>query len=135
MKIKEAMRQVRIKMNRYEREGWELFSYFHKEFMYSSEEWKVVKTSKSKEANLLISSVVTRLNKLENKLYEEQQKSIKERENIISGIEVIKKCLNDMNVNTEKTDYSRKSNKELMDILDGVCKVRNDLISLQQTKN
>lgn len=128
MTMKKAYRELLVMIRRYEREGVELWHWSKREFLFKSEAYKKLDTTKNKYYKTFIFKIIDRMNKLEKDFDKFQEKIKKERNEIITAIEVMKTYVN----YTVNIDYDNKNNEDLKNILDKICNDRNKQIAVNQ---
>lgn len=128
MTMKEAYKELLITIRRYEREGVELWHWAKKEFVFQSKAYKKLDTTKNKYYKQFIFKVIDRMNKIERDFDKFQERINKERNEIITAIEVMKTYVN----YTVNIDYDSKNNEDLKNILDKICDDRNKQIAVNQ---
>lgn len=74
MTMKEAYKELLITIRRYEREGVELWHWTKREFLFESEAYKKLDTTKNKYYKQFIFTVIDRMNELDNKFDKFQEK-------------------------------------------------------------
>lgn len=130
MTMKEAYKELLITIRRYEREGVELWHWSKREFLFKSEAYKKLDTTKNKYYKTFIFKVIDRMNKIERDFDKYQVEAEKERCQIITAIKIMKQFIE--NESYKKINFDNYSNVELKNILDEICEIRNKQIAVNQ---
>lgn len=130
MTMKEAYKELLLEIRRYEREGVELWHWSKREMFFQSEAYKKLDTTKNKTFKTFIFKCIDRMDKIENEFDSFRQKAINERNQIIVAIRVMKQFIE--NSKYENIKFDRYSNFELKNMLDEICKIRNEKVVVNQ---
>jgi DNA-binding PadR family transcriptional regulator len=132
MTIQQAYRSLKATIDRIERDGCLFYYWEMKSDILRSKEYQIISKSKSKRLMRYKMIVIDKIDKIENEYIKNRDKEQKERNDVITAIEVMtNKIKEEFDINIPAIDFNhwRSNTDVLTKHLDKICSERNKLIN------